>query len=216
MHGCVFHDTNGRSPGQTLKILWYFSNEILNGHPLAGLLWVKQCEEVLLELGWEKVPNWECLFVHPKQGLFSSVYVDDIRMAGKKQNKAPVWKKLMKHVDLDEPTSFLDHVYLGCTQCECKPNEILLRKIQRCLNRVFLLEQLKNYQGGKSLTQGRLHGSATWKDMLENASSDTVNWQTRKWSSYTKFQILASMIINANRKNLTQSENYHKFAHKLS
>ena len=26
----------------------------------------------------------------------------------------------MKDVDLGEPTSFLDHVYLGCTQRECK------------------------------------------------------------------------------------------------
>ena len=24
----------------------------------------RQFEEVLLELGWQKVPNWECLFVH--------------------------------------------------------------------------------------------------------------------------------------------------------
>ena len=39
----------------------------------------------LLELGWEEVPNWECLFVHREQGLFLSVYVDDIQMAGKKQ-----------------------------------------------------------------------------------------------------------------------------------
>ena len=29
----------------------------------------------------------------------------------------------MKLVDLGEPTYFLDHVYLGCTQCECKSNE---------------------------------------------------------------------------------------------
>ena len=26
----------------------------------------------------------------------------------------------MKDVDLGEPTSFLDHVYLGCTQRECQ------------------------------------------------------------------------------------------------
>ena len=44
-------------------------------------------------------------------------------MAGKKQNMAPVWKKLLKNVDLDDPTSFLDHVYLGCTQHECTTNE---------------------------------------------------------------------------------------------
>ena len=29
----------------------------LFGHPLAGLLWERQFEEVLLELGWEKVPK---------------------------------------------------------------------------------------------------------------------------------------------------------------
>ena len=28
----------------------------LYGHPLAGHLWQRQCEEVLLELGWQKVP----------------------------------------------------------------------------------------------------------------------------------------------------------------
>ena len=44
-------------------------------------------------------------------------------MAGKKQNVAPMWKKWMKKEDLDEPTYFLDHVYLGCTQREWKPNE---------------------------------------------------------------------------------------------
>ena len=26
----------------------------------------------------------------------------------------------MKHVDLVEPTTYLDHVYLGCTQRECQ------------------------------------------------------------------------------------------------
>ena len=89
------------------------------GHPLAGRLWERQCEKALMELGGEKVPNWECLFVHRKQKLFVSNYLDDIKMAGKKQNLAPMWKKLMKDVDIEEPTSFLDQVYLGCTQREC-------------------------------------------------------------------------------------------------
>ena len=58
----------------------------LYGHPLAGLLWERQVEKALMELGWVKVPNWECLFVHRKQKLFLSVCVDDIKMARKKQN----------------------------------------------------------------------------------------------------------------------------------
>ena len=48
------------------------------------------------------------------------MYVDDIKLAEKKQNIDPMWKKHMKDVDLGEPTSFLDHVYLGCTQRECQ------------------------------------------------------------------------------------------------
>ena len=92
----------------------------LYGHLLAGLLWERQFEKILLKHGWEKIPNWECLFVHREKGLFLSVYVDDIKLAGKKQNLDPMWKLLNKEVDLGEPTSFLDHVYLGCTQRQCQ------------------------------------------------------------------------------------------------
>ena len=48
------------------------------------------------------------------------MYVDDKKLAGKKQNIDPMWKLLNKEVDLGEPTSFLDHVYLGCTQRQCE------------------------------------------------------------------------------------------------
>ena len=92
----------------------------LYGHPLARLLWERQFEKILLKHGWENIPNWECLLVHREKGLFLSVYVDDIKLAGKKQNLDPMWKVLNKEVDLGEPTSFLDHVYLGCTQRQCE------------------------------------------------------------------------------------------------
>ena len=95
----------------------------LYGHPLAGLLWEWQFEKVLLKYGWEKVCNLECLFVHREKGLFFSVYVDDIKLAGKKQNIDPMWKVLNKEVDLGEPTSFLGHVYLGCTQRQCETSK---------------------------------------------------------------------------------------------
>ena len=58
-----------------------------------------------------------------KKGLFLSVYVDDIKLAGKKQNINPMWKVQNKEVDLGEPTSFLDHVYLGCTQRQCETSK---------------------------------------------------------------------------------------------
>ena len=46
--------------------------------------------------------------------------VDDTKPGGKKQNIDPMWKVPNKDVDLGEPTSFLDHVYLGCTQRQCE------------------------------------------------------------------------------------------------
>ena len=52
--------------------------------------------------------------------MFLSVHVDDFKLAGEKQNINPTWKLLMKDVDLGEPASFLDHVYLGCTHRECQ------------------------------------------------------------------------------------------------
>ena len=67
----------------------------LNGHTSALLLCDRQVEDgCIVELGWEKVPNWTCLFVHRKQGLFLSVYVDDIKIAGKTKNMPPMWKTL--------------------------------------------------------------------------------------------------------------------------
>ena len=68
----------------------------LYGHPLAGLSRERQFEKVLLQYGWEKVSNWECLFVNREKGLFLSVYVDDTELAGKKQNVDPMWKVLKK------------------------------------------------------------------------------------------------------------------------
>ena len=76
-------------------------------HLLAGLLWERQLEKVLLKYGWEMVANWECFFVQCEKGLFISVYVDDIKLVGKKQNIDPMWKVLNKVVDLGEPTFFL-------------------------------------------------------------------------------------------------------------
>ena len=64
----------------------------LYGHPLARLLWERQFEH-----GWEKVSNWECLFVHREKGSFLSVYVDDIR-CGKYSIKKSIWEN--QHLSL--------------------------------------------------------------------------------------------------------------------
>ena len=100
----------------------------LYGHPLAGLSWERQFEKVLLKARLGKSSEWECLCVHREKRLFLSVYVNDIKLAGKKQNINPMWKVLMKDVDLGEPTSFLDHEKLGCTQRQCEISKDIVDK----------------------------------------------------------------------------------------
>ena len=137
MYGYVLHNIKWptseyhiEDPVVPLERNWY-------GHPLAVLLTERPFERALMELGWKKSTKWECIFVHRKQKLFLSVFVDDIKLAGKKQKLALMWKKLIKNVDLEEPTSFLDHVNLGCNQRECKPNEKIIGKYNKmCESRI--------------------------------------------------------------------------------
>ena len=74
--------------------------------------------ECSLENGWEKVPNWECLFVNRQKGLFLSVYVDDFEMAGKKQKtqsrlgKFP-WKTLIWQ---DQQHSFTMFIWVALNE----------------------------------------------------------------------------------------------------
>ena len=49
----------------------------------------------------------------------------------------PMMKVQNKEVDLGEPTSFLDHVYFGCTQRNCETMKILWTITGPCLNREF-------------------------------------------------------------------------------
>ena len=60
-----------------------------------------------------------------------------MKLPGKKQNLDPMWKLLNKEVDLGEATSFLDHVYLGCTQRQCEISKDIVTITEPCLNREF-------------------------------------------------------------------------------
>ena len=115
-------------------------------------------------------------------------------MARQKKHMAPMWKKLMKNVDLDEPTSFLDHVYLGCTQREGKPNEIIFEEYKKKFESRICDVATEKYQGGRNLTQRRLRGPRRWKDMLKRALRDVANWRTERQSSKPISQVLAWMI----------------------
>ena len=48
-------------------------------------MWERHLEKALKKLKWENVKGWECLYVHRDMKLFLSVYVDDLKMVGKRE-----------------------------------------------------------------------------------------------------------------------------------
>ena len=185
----------------------------LYGHPLAGLLWERQFEKVLLKHGWEKIPNWECLFVHREKGLFLSVYVDDIKLAGKKHNIDPMWKVLNKEVDLGEPTSFLDHVYLGCTQRECEVSQNIVDNYRT------MFESRISAGGLEKLPFSQKIRISSWSyDMVvmqRSVWNDIVSWRTRLHNNSIKYLLHALMTITLRRRKQNLLENCQLLALKL-
>ena len=110
--------------------------------------------------------------VHRKQGFFLSVFVDDINIAGKKQNIAITWKNCSKFVDVDEPTSFVHQVYLGCTQRECKANETIIKLYTTMFESRVSLGAAKNY-----LVQETHAQTVAWSYDMEGHALECVERQ---------------------------------------
>ena len=103
-----------------------------------------------------------------------------------RNNIDPMWKGLNKEVDLGEPTSFLDHVYLVCTQRQCEiSKDILLTTITApCLNPEFLQEQLKKWPCSENLR------ISSWShDMESQEMCGTTLWVGEQNDSTTQQSI---------------------------
>ena len=207
-----------RFPKSECPDVWYVSTTQhcrSSGSHLRGLSWRRQLEEVLLEFWWEST----------KLGMFvcsSKTRIILIRKRGWHQN---YWKEAEygSHVEeIDEKTLILMnqlHFLIPYTWDVPNVNANRMNLFGGIYKDVWITyfccsnwkipgwEKPTRKDDGLVLRHGRT--------CFENALSDTVNRQTRKWSSKTMFQVLARMIINWNRRNLNQSENNHKYAHKL-
>ena len=107
------------------------------------------------------------------KGLFLSVYVDDIKLAGKKHNIDPMWKVLNKEVDLGEPTSFLDHVYLGCTQRRCEISKDIVDNYRTMFESRISAERVEKLPYPQNLRISC--GLMTWLVMQRSVWNDFVS-----------------------------------------
>ena len=125
--------------------------------------------------------------------------MDDIKLAGKKQNIDPMWKVLNKEVDLGEATSFLDHVYLGCTQRKCEISKDIVDNYRA------MFESRISAGGTEKLPYSENFRISSWSYDMEghakNVWNDIVSWQTGRLKNSTKYLLHASMTITSKRKN---------------
>ena len=134
-------------------------------------------------------------------------------MAGKKHNIDPMRKVLNKEVDLGEPTSFLDHVYLGCTQRQCEVSKDIVDNYRT------MFESLISAGGVEKLPFPQNIRISSWSyDMAGHASKcvdDIVSWRTRRLSNSTKYLLHASMTTTSKKKKQNLLENCQIHALKL-
>ena len=149
------------------------------------------------------------------QVLFLSVHVDDIKMAGRKKDLAPMWKKLIKNVDIEEPTSFLDHVYFGCTQRECKPpNDTIIEQYKKMFE-----SRISAGATEKIAREPRSKVSAWSCDMEGHARKCVERFCELSNKKTEQLHKVSSPCLDGHqikKEALKNTVNCHKFAHMLS
>ena len=145
----------------------------LYGHPLARLLSERQFEKILSQHGLEKVSTWECVFVRREKRLFLSVYVDDIKLAGKKQNIDPMWKlySTKKSIWENQHLSLIMYIW-DALKDNVKEAKILLTITEPCLNREFQRGEQKSFHSLRIFVS---HGLMTRRVMQRSVWSDIVS-----------------------------------------
>ena len=194
-------------------------------HPLAGFLWWRQFEEVLLGLGWEKyrignacsfIGNTDCSC---RFMWMTSEWLEERRIW------LTAWKKLLKLVDLGEPTSFLDRENVWCTQRECNPNGIIIKEYKERWITNFCSSKWKISRVGETSRKngrvvrrhGRTCSDMRWALLRIGEQKDRAAIQSFKsllgWSpfqgggTWISWRIVKSMLTNY-LENLVHGTNW--------
>ena len=186
-YGHVLHNTNCRNHGQDPVVP---PERNLYGHLLAGLLWERQFEEVLLELKWEKYWSGNAdLFTVNKVSSYQYTW-----MTSKWQERSRTWLPCGRNwwniLILMNQHHFLTTCIWDALSVNASSTNILWKNTKTCSDRVFLLEQLQNYQDGGNLMQKHQHGPMTWKDTPKNAWRDIVNGKQKSRKIVQSFKSL--------------------------
>ena len=133
--------------------------------------------------------------MHREKGLFLFVYVDDIKLSGKKQNLDPMWNVL----NWENQHLFWITFSSAALKDNAKQAKILWTITEPCLNREFPWGEQKSFHTLRIFVF--LHCLMTWLVMQRNVWNDIVSWQTRRLNNSTKYLLRASMTTTSKKKN---------------
>lgn len=89
-------------------------NLALYGHPDDGSCWEAWSPEKMKQLGFRTFDGWLGCYLHPRESLFMTVYVDDLKLAGPCNSVKARCKIIAEAVSI-EPSIPMER-YLGCSQ----------------------------------------------------------------------------------------------------
>ena len=82
---------------------------------MSGLYLEKQYSKALFDFGFQCILGWECLYFHRQLQVILSVYVDDFKLAGRKEHLSKAWQLMRdRGFKLDPLEPVRD--YVGCGQ----------------------------------------------------------------------------------------------------
>ena len=126
--------------------------------PVVPLLRKKEVEKGLWEHGGEKkieignVHSW----IEKKDYSYLCMWSTK-KWLGRNRSSTDCRKYQKKDVDLGKPTSFPDHVYLGCTQRECQTNKDIVDKYRNRFESKIFAGAAEELPNSEKLTQTFLH-----------------------------------------------------------
>ena len=197
IYGCVFPRHKWPKQWSNIEDLVVPLERNVYGHPVAGLLWERPFGKVLLGPGWEKVPIWECLFVHRKPRIIL-VGTRGRHQNGVKESRiwVPCGRNWRTWLVLENPHHFLTTCTGDAQNVNANRTRTLLRNTERCSNHEFLQEPLRNYLGGRSREKGACKDVATWPIRTLSKCSKSQLPITSKGSTGNSWWIVQSLLSN--------------------
>ena len=155
-----------------------------------------------------------------EKGLFLSVYVDDIKLAGKKQNISPTWKYYWKTLIWEnQHHSSTMFVWVALKE-DVRLARILWIITEICSNQGFPPGLRKNYQEQKPwwnlMPKRYLHGPMTWKVTQRNACERYCEFANQ--TTEQLYKVTTPCMDDHQSKeeeNMDQWQNYLLFARTL-